>query len=293
MPLAAVIGNPISGLIMDQISAFGLAGWRWIFFIQGALPVLAGIATIFLLPNWPSEVKWLTDDERAWLAAELERERVERKQLRHFGWKNHVLMVLLLTAVYFFQNVTSYGLSTFMPNFMRYFLSAADPTLNSDPSRLKFLAAIVAALPYCVAVVVLLINGWHSDKTCERTWHAAIPLLVGSGAIVLVWLVSGQPLIAIGAIILLVGGCLYTHIPAFWPIPSMLLGASAAASAIGFINMIGNLGGSVGQIIVGKASDTSVPDALLRMAPWAAIAAVILIGANGYRKWRSASRIHD
>jgi sugar phosphate permease len=249
--------------------------------------VLAGIATIFLLPNRPAEVKWLSDQERAWLAAELQREREEKRRLRHFGWQNHLVMVLLLTAVYFFQNVTSYGLSTFMPTFMRFFLVEAKPSLNADPARLDFWAAIVAALPYCVAVVALLINGWHSDKTRERTWHAAIPLIVGSAAIVIVWLVSGQPLAAIGAIIFLVGACLYTHIPAFWPIPSMLLGASAAASAIGFINMIGNLGGSVGQIIVGKASDTSVPDALFRMAPWAALAAVILIGANIYRKSRT------
>ena len=199
-------------------------------------------------------------------------------------------MVLLLTAVYFLQNVTSYGLSTFMPNFMRYFLSEANPSLNSDPARLKFLAAIVAALPYCVSVVALLINGWHSDKTRERTWHAAVPLFVLSAAIVIVWLISGHPLAAIGAITVLVGACLYTHIPAFWPIPSMLLGASAAASAIGFINMIGNLGGSVGQIIVGKASDTSVPDALLRMAPWAALAAIVLVGSSAYRRWRSRSR---
>ncbi len=290
MPLAAVIGNPVSGLIMDQVTAFGLAGWRWIFFIEGAVPVLAGIATIFLLPNRPAEVKWLANDERAWLAAELEREREERKQHRHFGWHNHLLMVLLLTTVYFLQNVTSYGLSTFMPNFMRYFLSEANPSLNSDPARLKFLAAIVAALPYCVSVVALLINGWHSDKTRERPWHAAVPLFVLSAAIVIVWLISGHPLAAIGAIIVLVGACLYTHIPAFWPIPSMLLGASAAASAIGFINMIGNLGGSVGQIIVGKASDTSVPDALLRMAPWAAMAAIVLVAANAYRKWRSRRR---
>jgi ACS family tartrate transporter-like MFS transporter len=289
MPLAAVIGNPISALIMKNVTAFGLEGWRWIFFVEGVLPVLAGIATIFLLPNRPAEVKWLAAEEREWLAAELEREREEKKQLRHFGWKNHLVMVLLLTAVYFLQNVTSYGLSTFMPKFMKFFLTAASPGLESDPSRLDFWSSIVGTLPYCVAVVALLFNGWHSDKTRERTWHAAIPLLVSAGGIVLVWSLSGNPLVAISMIIMIVGSCLYTHIPAFWPIPTMLLGASAAASAIGFINMIGNLGGSLGQYLVGSATGTSVPDALLRMAPWSAFAALILIGANVYRKSRSAT----
>jgi ACS family tartrate transporter-like MFS transporter len=234
-------------------------------------------------------VRWLVPEERQWLAAELQREREEKKKLRHFGWQNHLLMVLLLTAVYFFQNVTSYGLSTFMPKFMKFFLTAANPALASDPSQLDFWAAIVGTLPYCMAVVALLVNGWHSDKTGERAWHAAVPLLVSAAAIVLVWSVSGEPLVAISVIILIVGSCLYTHIPAFWPIPTMLLGASAAASAIGFINMVGNLGGSLGQYRVGKASGTSVPDALLRMAPWSALAAVILIGANIYRKSRMGS----
>ena len=284
MPLAAVIGNPISVLIKNNFTAFGLEGWRWIFIIEGAVPILAGIATIFLLPNRPAEVKWLTDDERGWLSAELQRERDERKQLSHVGWRNHLALVLLLTVVYFLQNVTSYGFSTFMPTFMKSFLVSADPELQSHENRLDFLATILATLPYCVALVALLVNGWHSDKTRERAWHAAVPLLVMSAGVLLAWAFTGQPILAMLVIIVIVGACLYTHIPAFWPIPTMFLGASAAASAIGFINMIGNLGGSLGQIVVGEKSGTSVPDALLRMVPWSAGAAVVLIAMDYYRR---------
>ncbi len=284
MPLAAVIGNPISVLIKNNFTAFGLEGWRWIFIIEGAVPILAGIATIFLLPNRPAEVRWLTDDERGWLSAELQRERDERKRLSHVGWRNHLALVLLLTVVYFLQNVTSYGFSTFMPTFMKSFLLSADPGLQSHENWLDFLATILATLPYCVAIVALLVNGWHSDKTRERAWHAAVPLLVMSAGVLLAWAFTGQPILAMLVIIVVVGACLYTHIPAFWPIPTMFLGASAAASAIGFINMIGNLGGSLGQIVVGEKSGTSVPDALLRMVPWSAGAAVVLIAMDYYRR---------
>ena len=289
MPLATVIGNPISVLIKNNITAFGVEGWRWIFIVEGAVPILAGIATLFLLPNRPAEVKWLTAEERGWLSAELDRERAERAQLRHFGWHNHLAMVLLLTVVYFFQNVTSYGLSTFMPTFMESFLLSADPDLQAHRNRLDFLATILGTLPYCVAIVALLLNGWHSDKTRERTWHAAIPLFAASCGVLIAWALSGQPILAMAAIILIVGACLYTHIPAFWAIPTMFLGSSAAASAIGFINMIGNLGGSLGPIVVGEKSGTSVPDALLRIVPWSAMAAAILVAANYYRTWRSRS----
>jgi ACS family tartrate transporter-like MFS transporter len=284
MPLASVIGNPISVLIKNNFTAFGLEGWRWIFIIQGVIPILAGIATIFLLPNRPAEVNWLTDDERGWLADELQRERDERRRHSHFGWRNHLALVLLLTVVYFLQNVTSYGFSTFMPTFMKSFLVSADPGLQGQENRLDFFATILATLPYCVALVALLFNGWHSDKTRERTWHAAVPLLLMSGGVLLAWAFTGQPVLAIGVIIVIVGACLYTHIPAFWPIPTIFLGASAAASAIGFINMIGNLGGSLGQIVVGEKSGTSVPDALLRMVPWSAGAAVVLLAMDYYRR---------
>jgi MFS transporter, ACS family, tartrate transporter len=284
MPLASVIGNPISVLIKNNVNAFGLEGWRWIFIVEGTIPILAGIATIFLLPNRPAEVKWLTDEERGWLSAELQRERDERKRLSHVGWRNHLALVLLLTVVYFLQNVTSYGFSTFMPTFMKSFLVSADPGLQAHENRLDFLATILATLPYCVALIALLVNGWHSDKTRERTWHAAIPMFVVSGGVLLAWAFTGQPLLAILVIIFVVGACLYTHIPAFWPIPTMFLGASAAASAIGFINMIGNLGGSLGPIVVGEKSATSVPDALLRMVPWSAGAAVVLIAMDYYRR---------
>jgi ACS family tartrate transporter-like MFS transporter len=284
MPLASVIGNPISVLIKNNVNAFGLEGWRWIFIVEGTIPILAGIATIFLLPNRPAEVKWLTDEERGWLSAELQREQDERKRLSHVGWRNHLALVLLLTVVYFLQNVTSYGFSTFMPTFMKSFLVSADPGLQAHENRLDFLATILATLPYCVALIALLVNGWHSDKTRERTWHAAVPMFAVSGGVLLAWAFTGQPLLAIAVIIFVVGAGLYTHIPAFWPIPTMFLGASAAASAIGFINMTGNLGGSLGPIVVGEKSATSVPDALLRMVPWSAGAAVVLIAMDYYRR---------
>jgi len=283
MPLATVIGNPISVVIMNNVTAFGLDGWRWIFIVEGILPVLAGIATIFLLPNRPAEVKWLSNDERQWLSAELERERTERNKLSHVGWRSHLVMVLLLTVVYFFQNVTSYGFSTFMPSFMKSFLEDANPALSNDPKRLDYYATVLGILPYCVAIVALLINGWHSDKTRERTWHAAVPLFTASIGVLFTWAVSGQPVAAITVLIVIVGACLYTHIPAFWPIPTMFLGAGAAASAIGFINMIGNLGGSLGPIVIGEKG-TDKATALLHMVPWSAIAAIVLIGMGAYRK---------
>ena len=65
---------------------------------------------------------------------------------------------------------------------------------------------------------------------------------------------DGQWIFPVLAMILIVGPTYYAHLPAFWPIPTMFLGATAAASAIGFINMIGNLGGFVGPYLVGRSA---------------------------------------
>ena len=79
--------------------------------------------------------------------------------------------------------------------------------------------------------------------------------------------------------IFLVGSFVFTHIPAFWPMPTIFLGATAAASAIGFINMVGNLGGFVGPVIAGSSADkdaSSMATALRNLSPWA------LIGRRGF-----------
>src|SRR5205807_10064721 len=114
IPLSMALGVPISGLLLS-VNWFGLPGWRWIFILQGIAPVVAGVATLFYLPDRPAKAKWLPAEERDWLAAELDREHKGKQSHGHWAWVHHLGMVFLLTVVYFFLNLTSYGLSMFMP----------------------------------------------------------------------------------------------------------------------------------------------------------------------------------
>ena len=200
MPLSAVIGYTFSAFFLT-----GLQGWRWIFVVEGIMPIFAGITTIFLLPDEPADAPWLPPEERAWLLEELERQRQQKlAESSHFGWRGSVFMVLLLTIVYFCQNVTAYGLSTFMPIIMKSQLAALPATIQSwlgvaphlptdkvlavhMTARMNVIGSLMATLPFYVALVALLVNGWHSDKTRERTWHAAIPLIVASCGILTAW----------------------------------------------------------------------------------------------------------
>ena len=316
IPVSSMLGVPISGLLLP-VNWFGLPGWRWIFILEGIAPIVAGFATLFMLPDRPHKAKWLPTHERTWLEAELEREHKGKQGHGHWVWVSHLGMVLLLTLVYFFLNLTSYGLSMFLP-----------AIIKSQSGLSNERASYVAALPYLVAFVAMLINGWHSDRTGERPWHVAVPLAMLSLGIFSAALTDGMWLIPVLIMIFGVGTFMYAHLPAFWPIPTMFLGATTAASAIGFINMIGNLGGSVGPTIVGEAAKeqikpaivaamvghagmpggalplplplvadsaansllpTSFAPALLRLAPWPFAAAVVIL-VVGYLRRRTANR---
>jgi ACS family tartrate transporter-like MFS transporter len=276
IPISNILGLPISGLLLG-VNWLGLPGWRWIFIIQGIAPVIAGIATLFFLPDRPTVARWLRPEERDWLAGELAAESAAKAGHGHWEWVHHLGLVLLLTFVYFGQNVISYGLGMFMP-----------AIIKSQSGLSDFWSSVVAALPYVMAFLGMLVNGWHSDRTGERPWHAAVPMaLLGLGVLTAA-LVDGKSWLPVAVMIFWVGPMLYAHLPAFWPIPSSILGATTAAAAIGFINMTGNLGGFVGPRLVGKAAkgQTSFAPALLRLAPWPIAAALVVIGLGWWRRRR-------
>jgi sugar phosphate permease len=275
IPLSSFLGMPISGLLLE-VHWFGLAGWRWIFILEGIVPVLAGFATLFFLPDRPAQAKWLLPEERDWLLAELHEEHQAKLAHGRAIWKN-LGVVLLLTFVYFCLNLTSYGLVSFMP-----------AIIKSQTGTSNVVASALSGVFYLVALLAMLVNGWHSDHTGERIWHAAGPLaLMG----VFIWITAqtdGMALLPVLIMIVCLAPCMYAHLPAFWPIPTMFLGSTAAAAAIGFINMIGNLGGSVGPMVVGKAANeqTTFAPALVKLCIWPLMAAgvVLVIGLIGRKR---------
>jgi MFS family permease len=285
IPLSSMIGVPVSGMLLG-VHWFGLPGWRWIFILEGIAPVLAGFATLFFLPDGPRKAAWLPCGERDWLMEELDREHRSKQGHGHWAWVHHLGLVLLLTLVYFCLNLTSYGLSMFMPAIIKSQMGIDAGATYSVFGLFTItgsqLASFTASLPYLVAFVAMLVNGWHSDRTGERIWHAALPLTGLSVGIFLAALFDGWGIVPLLIMIFVVGTCLYAHLPAFWPIPTMFLGATAAAAAIGFINMIGNLGGFFGPVVVGSSSvgQSGFAHGLLRIAalPFVGALIVLIIG---------------
>jgi len=190
-------------------------------------------------------------------------------------------MVFLLTLVYFCQNLTSYGLATFMPSIVK----AQSGIANNQ------VIGVLTSLPFVMALIGILVNGRLSDRSGERIWHVAVPLTMWSIGLVLVFLVDGMQILPVLVMIFCVGTFLNAHLPAFWPIPTIFLGSTAAASAIGFINMIGNLGGSVGTTLVGYVSQrtSGYAPAILAIAPFPFLAGCIVLMV-GYIRRRVPAR---
>ena len=240
IPVANIFGGPLSGLILG-VKWFGLAGWRWVFILEGFPAVILGIITIFYLTDRPKDAKWLAEDEREWISATLEREKEIKKSKQIFSiWQafRH-RNVLLLTAGYFCSVTSAYGFNFWLPTIIK--------GLSGYSNQL---VSVVSAIPYCAGLVAMLIVGWSSDRTRERRWHTAFSLLAVSLGLFLSALVSENVGLAI-AFFCIAGAGLYSYLPGFWAIPAAFLTESAAAASIGLINSVGNLGGFVGPYIVG------------------------------------------
>jgi sugar phosphate permease len=268
IPISSIVGSPISGLILG-INWFGLAGWRWLFILEGAPAVILGVVTISYLTDWPHQARWLPDDERDWIVSELEREK-QTKQAKHSYRIWQALRhreVVLLTAAYFFMVTSVYGLNFWLPTIIKD---------RSDFSNLK--VTLVTAIPYCAALVAILLVGWSSDRTRERRWHTALSMITASVGLLLSLATQDYIALAVMTFCLASAG-MYAYLPGFWALPTSFLSGTAAAASIGFINSIGNLGGFVGPYIVGYLNEAthSFVSGVLYLSVSALVAAGLII----------------
>jgi ACS family tartrate transporter-like MFS transporter len=240
VPLTFVIGAPVSAWCLS-LDWLGWAPWRWLFVLQGLPAVLLGLCVPFLLPDRPRDAKWLTAQEREALERELEAERLHK---RHAGAHNvgqalRSHTVWLLSTILFLIVVACFGFVLWLP-----------ARLERASGAGSILSVILSGLPYLCGVVGVWFVGRSSDRHQERRRHSAIPLFVCAAGLLLT-LIPGQPFGLYLTWSCMVGLALFAWGPAFWSLPTLLLGESAAAASLGLINSIGNLGGFFGPWIVG------------------------------------------
>jgi MFS transporter, ACS family, tartrate transporter len=241
--LAGVIGGPLSGALLAAGGLLGLAGWQWLFILEGLPSVILGVAVLFYLANGPQDARWLSEAEKRWLAESLarqsEREREHRLIRALTGGR-----VWLLALLYFAIVTGLYGVGIWLPQIVKGL-----GTLND--LEVGFLSAI----PFLAAAAAMVKVGQSSDRRGERRWHVALPAFAGAAGLLLSARVH-NPVFALGALSLAAAG-IWGAMGPFWSMPSEYLGGTAAAAGIALINSVGNLGGFVGPYVVGMVRQRS------------------------------------
>ncbi|HVA94940.1 MAG TPA: MFS transporter [Candidatus Dormibacteraeota bacterium] len=242
IPASQIIGGPLSAIFL-RIHWLGTSGWRWLLLLEGIPALILGVVTLFYLTDHPAEAKWMRADEREWLMGELEKEREAR--ISHVpAWKSlGDPRVLLLCGTLFLGLTATYGVSLWMPKIVEKLSSFGVSKVS-----------LIAAIPYLVALPVMWLAGWSSDRLGERKWHAAVPRIIAGAA--LAGCIYSADHVWISVMLLSVAAAgFYSSHAGFWPMPNMLLGSAAAATSIGLINVFGSLGGFVGPYMIGYLRD--------------------------------------
>ena len=261
--VSGVIGNPVSGWIMDKLSGtMNLAGWQWLFLSEGIPSVLVGFWVIYYLNSSIGEAKWLSSQEKTLLADNLiaeDKDKTEHKLADAFRSGK----VWVLCAIYFTLMIGLYGIAFWLPTIVKAF---------GIKGYLR--VGLITAIPYGVAVVGMILLSHHSDKTGERRLHYVANVTVGAIGLILSGVYASNPVLAI--IFLSIGTLgVIGSMPLFWPLPSAFLAGTAAAAGIGIVNSVGNLGGYFGpNIPIWAKAISSDKSAALYV-----IAGILMVGA--------------
>ncbi|SAL23131.1 major facilitator transporter [Caballeronia turbans] len=243
IPLAGIVGGPLSGYIMHAFQGMhGLAGWKWLFMLEALPSLFLGVAILFYLDNGIAGAKWLTDKEKALLKRNVEKDNAQTVKHVSIGAFIRDRRLWLMAAIYFCVVLGQYGLTFWLPTIVRR-TGVADPLW----------VGILTAIPYLCAIIALPLIGASADKRRERRLHLAIPMLVSAAGFATLPMLG-----SVGASIVCVSiaaaGILASS-SQFWSLPTAVLGGMSAAAGIAAVNCFANLAGFFSPAIVGWLND--------------------------------------
>lgn len=242
IPLASIVGGPISGFILDHARWLGLSSWRWLLILEGLPAAILAFLVPFLLPSKPEEAKFLTADEKAWIAEKLERE--DRLKLAIKPSLSVVgtllnLRIWHVACLGFFHGFASYTFSFWLPQVMKSVFGGQSNTR----------VGIAVMIPSLLALIAMVVASRHSDRTQERRYHLAV-LSVLAGSAFLLLGVPRSPLFSVVLFSAVAVGN-YSFLPIFFSLPGEFLAGYSAAAGIALVTSVSNLGGFAGPFTVG------------------------------------------
>ncbi|MCA8296702.1 MFS transporter [Burkholderia sp. AU30198] len=237
-PIGGIVGSPLSTWLMTALDgAHGLAGWQWMFVVEGLPCALLGLLVFKVLADRPDDAAWLTDRERSLLASELHTPAAGHHA---FGQAARDPRVYLLAFAYFTMICGIYAVSFWLPSILK-------ANGVTDTMQIGFYSMI----PYIAAAGAMLVIGRRSDRRDERRLHSAVSALVAAAALAAATFSDGN--LAISLVCMTIATAMtWAAYTVFWAIPSQYLTGNAAAGGIALINTIGLIGGFLSPTVIGE-----------------------------------------
>jgi ACS family tartrate transporter-like MFS transporter len=251
LALTAVLGlfsNPLGALLLKMNGWMGLAGWQWLFLIEGIPSLILAFVVFFVLPNGPSQAPWLTDEEKRWLQARLASEAEHEHCVKKLTLRTALTepRIRQLCLVFILSSTAGNSVSFFAPKLIK----AASHDTWSDS-----LVALMMVIPAIAGAIAMYLASHHSDRTGRRTLHVLVGYLIGALGFLLCLVAPGPGVIIMALSVNMLGERIGAG--SYWALTTNLLGAGAAAGGIAMINSVGNLGGFIGPKLMGYLVDRS------------------------------------
>lgn len=242
---AYIVTGPITGALLELHGAGGIAGWRWMFALEGAFSILVGFIAGFFLVSRIQDAKWLTQEEKDALGEAVARDREARDRAPSVSRMKLIFhpQVAVLTAVFFAMALTGYAITFWLPSLVEE-IGGLSP----------FQIGLLSAIPWICAVIAMYTMSHFTDRAPDRRPYLAIALVLSATGTFLATL--GSPWFGLAALTLAaVGGkCAATL---FWPMAQSGLDLKIAAPGLALVNSLGNLGGFVSPTLFGYLKDTT------------------------------------
>lgn len=268
IPLSSVLGGPLGGWLLGFDGRFGLQGWQWVFLVEGIPSILLSVAVIAFLTDRVDDARWLTAEQRAWLADRLARERDVSPDAHDMSSLSGLIhpLIWLIGAIFFLLNTAAYSYIFWAPTVIREALHTSDAATG----------LVIGAIG-CTTALAMLVVGISSDRTGDRCLHSAACGIAGAIGFIGVALVHNPAVQVIG--LALVAAGFLAYYPVLFCLPPMLLNGSAAAAGIALVNAISSVGGFVGPWFVGVLKDTTggVSGSFVTLAALGVLAAALCL----------------
>ena len=276
LPIANIVGGPLSGGLLELDGALGLHGFQWMFMIEGIVAVLVGVIAFFYLTDRPEKARWLSEEERGELAATLRAEAGAKQETAKLSWWRALVngRVLYFSVAYLTIQAAVYGLTFFLPR-------QVAGIVGRD---VGFTVGLLVAIPWMAGLITTFFIGRAADRSARYRQISTLMLVI-SGVGLLLSAYVQQPVLAMIALCLGAIGFVSTQ-PIFWNLPTSYLSGAAMASGVGLINGLGNLGGflapNLRAWIVEATGTESAGLLLLAGAPF--LGALLIFGTKAFER---------